>query len=157
MFIMETISKAYQTELIDRIYRAFRYKSRKVNSSQLRALRFRKIYFLKYCWFTRPDSGRYIIDGQDVSQLNDKQLSAVKTNTLVIFKTLIWLPITASTITSVIRYRGWSKPNANNRWTSIRYCRLVISRRLSSQTVSGGQQQRVAIAGNFWPTKVDRR
>ena len=153
MFIMENINKAYQTELIET--QALQGVSLQIQEGEFVAITgpsgSGKSTFLSIAGLLENyDSGRYIIDGQDVSQLNDKQLSAVRNQHIgFIFQNfnLIADYSVYDNIDMPLRYRGWSKAK---RKQQIEQALEIVG--LSSRAdyhpnqLSGGQQQRVAIA-----------
>ena len=96
------------------------------------------------------DSGRYLLDGKDVSRLSDKEMSQIRNRTLgFIFQSFNLLPDLGvmDNVDVPLRYRGL--PAGERRQRIDRALEMVgLSARkkhLPSQ-LSGGQQQRVAIA-----------
>ena len=98
----------------------------------------------------RPDSGRYILAGQDVARLSDDELSDVRLQKLgFIFQSfnLIAQLSVRENIELPLFYLGWPDDKAAAR--SIELAKLVgLESRLGHRPMqlSGGQQQRVAIA-----------
>ncbi len=97
----------------------------------------------------RPTDGRYYLDGQLVSDLNDNQLAAVRNKKIgFVFQSFNLLP-RATALTNVelpIRYSDHTK---NRRERARRALEAVgLGNRLHHRPneLSGGQQQRVAIA-----------
>jgi putative ABC transport system ATP-binding protein len=98
----------------------------------------------------RPDAGRYILDGEDVSRLDADQLSAVRNRALgFVFQSFNLLP-RASALENVelpLVYAGVHATERHRR--ALEKLALVglaeRAHHLPSQ-LSGGQQQRVAIA-----------
>lgn len=98
----------------------------------------------------RPSSGRYLLEGEDVSQLNDDQLSDVRLRHLgFIFQSFNLIP--QSTVEENIQlplyYLGWEPDRASDRARELAR-KVGLEDRLSHRPteLSGGQQQRVAIA-----------
>jgi len=96
------------------------------------------------------DSGRYLLDGKDVSRLSDKEMSQIRNRTLgFIFQSFNLIPDLGvmDNVDVPLRYRGL--PAGERRKRIDRALEMVgLSARkkhLPSQ-LSGGQQQRVAIA-----------
>jgi putative ABC transport system ATP-binding protein len=97
-----------------------------------------------------PTNGDYILDGVNVSNLNDDQLAEIRNHKIgFIFQSFNLLPRT-SAINNVVlpmKYGGVPKEERINR--AIKYLTMVgLDNRLdhTSSQLSGGQQQRVAIA-----------
>ena len=96
------------------------------------------------------DSGRYLLNGKDVSRLSDKEMSQIRNRTLgFIFQSFNLIPDLGvmDNVDVPLRYRGL--PTGERRQRIDRALEMVgLSARkkhLPSQ-LSGGQQQRVAIA-----------
>ncbi len=98
----------------------------------------------------RPSSGHYYLAGQDVSRMDDDQLSDVRSKYLgFIFQAynLIAQYTVIENIEVPLLYQG--KVNAQTRARCIRLAEMVgLGKRLDHRPpqLSGGQQQRVAIA-----------
>jgi len=98
----------------------------------------------------RPTSGQYRLGGDDVSQMNDDALSAVRGARLgFIFQSynLIQQLTVVENIEVPLYYQG--RPEAESRALAARYAeRVGLGNRLAHKPfeLSGGQQQRVAIA-----------
>jgi len=98
----------------------------------------------------RPTSGRYLLAGQDVSRLDDDQLSAVRGQRLgFIFQSynLIQQLTVLENIEVPLFYQGWDTVRSRSR--SLQLAATVgLSDRVEHRPMelSGGQQQRVAIA-----------
>ncbi|MFB3789316.1 MAG: ABC transporter ATP-binding protein [bacterium] len=98
----------------------------------------------------RPTSGRYILNGHDVSTLNDDQLSEMRLKHLgFIFQSFNLIP--QSTVEENIQlplyYQGWDPEASTEKAHEL--ARMVgLESRLKHRPMelSGGQQQRVAIA-----------
>jgi len=98
----------------------------------------------------RPDSGRYLIGGQDVSQLDDDELSAIRGARIgFVFQSynLIHQLNIIENIEVPMIYQGWSEADSERRARELA-AMVGLSDRLRHRTteLSGGQQQRVAIA-----------
>jgi putative ABC transport system ATP-binding protein len=98
----------------------------------------------------RPTSGRYLIDGRDVSRLDDNALSEMRLRKLgYIFQSFNLIP--QSTVEENIHlplyYQGW-EPEAGFKRARLLAEQVGLGDRLRHrpQELSGGQQQRVAIA-----------
>jgi putative ABC transport system ATP-binding protein len=98
----------------------------------------------------KPTSGRYILAGQDVSQLDDYALSKIRSRYLgFIFQSYNLIPqlSVVENIQIPLQYQGDDSPAALQR--CVRLAKLVgLGDRLDHRPteLSGGQQQRVAIA-----------
>jgi putative ABC transport system ATP-binding protein len=98
----------------------------------------------------RPSSGKYLLGGKDVSQLNDTELSHVRSRYLgFIFQSYNLIPQlnVVENIQVPLFYQGQITRQTRER--CIRLAKLVgLSERLDHRPfqLSGGQQQRVAIA-----------
>lgn len=98
----------------------------------------------------RPTSGRYLLGGDDVSQLDDNQLSAIRGARLgFIFQSynLIQQLTVVENIELPLYYQGWSE-EASRKVSVELATRVGLGDRLHHKPfeLSGGQQQRVAIA-----------
>jgi len=98
----------------------------------------------------RPTSGRYLLRGEDVSQLNDDQLSDIRLRSIgFIFQSFNLLPqaTVAENITLPLYYQGWEPERSRQRGRELA-ARVSLEQRLEHRPMelSGGQQQRVAIA-----------
>lgn len=98
----------------------------------------------------RPSTGRYILGGDDVSLLDDDQLSIIRSTRLgFIFQSynLIRHLTVVENIEVPLYYQGW--PEEESRGVAIELAKRVgLEHRLDHKPfeLSGGQQQRVAIA-----------
>lgn len=96
------------------------------------------------------DSGTYILDNEDVSQLNDKQRSKIRSEKIsFIFQNYNLIPDLSiyANIEAPLRYQKYTKSERKERIEAA-LSKVGLSTRakhLPSQ-LSGGQQQRVAIA-----------
>lgn len=98
----------------------------------------------------RPTAGDYLLDGQQVSQLSDEQLSAIRNRHIgFIFQSFHLLPrlSAAENVALPLRYSDVSPDIAIQRAQALLQ-RVGLGHRLSHkpQQMSGGQRQRVAIA-----------
>jgi len=98
----------------------------------------------------RPSEGRYILNGHDVSTLDDDRLSDMRLNHLgFIFQSFNLIPqsTVAENIQLPLYYQGWEQEKSAER--AFELARLVgLEERMNHRPMelSGGQQQRVAIA-----------
>ncbi len=98
----------------------------------------------------RPTSGRYILGGQDVSMMDDDELSAIRSTRLgFVFQSfnLIAQLTVLENIEIPLIYQGKSPRQARQRAIEMAE-RVGLQQRLDHRPsqLSGGQQQRVAIA-----------
>ncbi len=98
----------------------------------------------------RPTSGRYLLRGEDVSALNDDQLSDIRLRSIgFIFQSFNLLPqsTVAENIALPLYYQGWPPEQSLQRARELA-ARVGLEHRLQHRPMelSGGQQQRVAIA-----------
>ena len=96
----------------------------------------------------RPTSGRYRLDGKDVSDLNDKQLSRVRNAKIgFIFQSFNLLPrTTAIENVEVPMVYGDGRVDRKKAQTSLERVGLGNRENHFAAELSGGEQQRVAIA-----------
>ena len=96
----------------------------------------------------RPTSGRYRLDGEDVSNLNDKQLSRVRNARIgFIFQSFNLLPrTTAIENVEVPMVYGDGHVDRKKAQASLERVGLGNRRNHFATELSGGEQQRVAIA-----------
>ncbi len=100
----------------------------------------------------RPTSGRYYLGGQDVSQLNDDELSEVRSRYIgFIFQSynLIQQYTVVENIQLPLTYQGSGELSPEDQERTMELSRMVgLHDRLDHRPnqLSGGQQQRVAIA-----------
>jgi putative ABC transport system ATP-binding protein len=98
----------------------------------------------------KPTLGKYILDGSDVSSLDDDELSEVRNKKIgFVFQAFNLLPRTSAikNVTIPMAYAG--VPKAKRFETAKKFLEMVgLSDRLENTPaqLSGGQQQRVAIA-----------
>ena len=98
----------------------------------------------------RPTSGRYLLNGQDVSQMDDRRLSAVRLSHIgFIFQSFHLIPqlTVRQNIQLPMSYLGLSSEQAEERAQELAsLVDLVARMEHRPLQLSGGQQQRVAIA-----------
>jgi putative ABC transport system ATP-binding protein len=98
----------------------------------------------------RPTSGRCIIEGSDVGQLDDNELSELRLRHLgFIFQSFNLIPqlTVRENIELPLFYQGWDARHSSERAAELAE-RVGLGQRLTHRPaeLSGGQQQRVAIA-----------
>ena len=96
------------------------------------------------------DSGRYLLDGKDVSRLSDREMSQIRNRTLgFIFQSFNLIPDlhVHDNVDVPLRYRGLGAGERKGRIErALEQVGLSARRRHLPSQLSGGQQQRVAIA-----------
>jgi len=153
MLKMSQISKVYRTELVET--HALRELDLHVEEGEFVAVTgpsgSGKTTFLNIAGLLEsPSSGSYLLDGEDVSTLNDSRRSRIRNAKVgFIFQSFNLIPDLnlADNVDVPLRYRGWSKAE-RRRAVGDMLDRVGLGSRqgyLPSQ-LSGGQQQRVAIA-----------
>jgi len=153
MLKMSNISKVYRTELVET--HALRELDLHVEEGEFVAVTgpsgSGKTTFLNIAGLLEsPSSGIYQLDGEDVSQLNDRQRSRIRNQKVgFIFQSFNLIPDLdlADNVEVPLRYRGWSGVERRKAVGDMLDLVGLGSRKnyLPSQ-LSGGQQQRVAIA-----------
>jgi putative ABC transport system ATP-binding protein len=153
MLKMNHISKVYRTELVET--HALRELDLHVEEGEFVAVTgpsgSGKTTFLNIAGLLEsPSSGVYELDGEDVSQRNDKHRSRVRNEKIgFIFQSFNLIPdlSLADNVDVPLRYRGWSGQKRRKVIGEMLDLVGLGSRKdyLPSQ-LSGGQQQRVAIA-----------
>jgi putative ABC transport system ATP-binding protein len=153
MLKMNNISKVYQTKLVET--HALRDLDLHVDEGEFIAVTgpsgSGKTTFLNIAGLLEsPSSGTYELDGEDVSQLNDRQRSRRRNEKVgFIFQSFNLIPDLnlADNVDVPLRYRGWSSTRRRKAVGEMLDLVGLGSRQnyLPSQ-LSGGQQQRVAIA-----------
>jgi putative ABC transport system ATP-binding protein len=98
----------------------------------------------------RPTSGRYELDGTDVSSLDDKALARIRSRTIgFVFQSYNLLPGTSAVdnVATPLLYQGVSRKERTRRATEA-LDQLGLAHRLKHEPteLSGGEQQRVALA-----------
>ena len=98
----------------------------------------------------RPSLGAYLLGGEDVSELNDNELSDIRSRRIgFIFQSYNLIPqiTVVENVEIPLYYQGWSEHDSRGR--AVELAKLVgLGDRLNHRPteLSGGQQQRVAIA-----------
>ncbi|GAA3775422.1 ABC transporter ATP-binding protein [Flavobacterium ginsengiterrae] len=97
-----------------------------------------------------PTSGRYVLNGKDVSQMKDDELAGIRNTEIgFVFQTFNLLPRTTAldNVALPMIYAGYSKSDRNARATEV-LKQVNLADRMDHQPnqLSGGQRQRVAIA-----------
>lgn len=97
-----------------------------------------------------PTSGRYLLNGKDVSQMNDNELADIRNKEIgFVFQTFNLLPrMTAlDNVALPLIYAGWRKADRIERaMEALRNVGLSDRAHHKPNELSGGQRQRVAIA-----------
>jgi len=153
MLKMSNISKVYQTDLVET--HALRELDVHVEEGEFVAVTgpsgSGKTTFLNIAGLLEsPSRGIYQLDGENVSQLNDRQRSRIRNEKVgFIFQSFNLIPDLnlADNVDVPLRYRGWSGVERRRAIGDMLDLVGLGSRQnyLPSQ-LSGGQQQRVAIA-----------
>ena len=97
-----------------------------------------------------PTSGKYILNGKDVSQMHDNELAGIRNKEIgFVFQTFNLLPRTTAldNVALPMIYAGYSKSERTIRATEV-LKQVNLADRMDHQPnqLSGGQRQRVAIA-----------
>lgn len=153
MLEMKNVSKAFRTELVET--RALDDFSLNVNAGEFVTITgpsgCGKTTFLNLAGLLETlSSGQYLLDGSDVSQLNDYQRAKLRNHKIgFIFQSFNLMPDLNlfDNIDVPLRYRGVKAAERRDRIEKALDSVGLLSRKkhLPSQ-LSGGQQQRVAIA-----------
>lgn len=97
-----------------------------------------------------PTSGTYILDGENVENLNDDQLADIRNRKIgFIFQAFNLLPRTTALNNVMLPMRYANIPKSERLTVATKYLEMVgLGNRINhtSNQLSGGQQQRVAIA-----------
>ena len=100
-----------------------------------------------------PSSGQYLLDGVDVSRLNDRQLSLVRNRRIgFIFQSFNLIPRTnaLANVELPLTYLGVKQPHRRRRArAALDMVGLAGRADHEPNQLSGGQQQRVAVARAF--------
>lgn len=102
----------------------------------------------------RPDSGKVLIDGQDLTAMNAAQLRTARQNIGMVFQqfNLLANRTVAGNVAFPLEIAGWSKNKINER---VRECLQIVGLSDRAQhypaQLSGGQKQRVGIARALAP------
>ncbi|MFL9844338.1 ABC transporter ATP-binding protein [Flavobacterium rhizosphaerae] len=97
-----------------------------------------------------PTSGRYVLNGKDVSAMSDDELATIRNKEIgFVFQTFNLLPRTTAldNVALPMVYAGFKKPERTNRATEV-LTQVGLADRMDHQPnqLSGGQRQRVAVA-----------
>ena len=97
----------------------------------------------------RPTSGRYILEGEDVAQLNESELATIRSRRVgFVFQNFNLLSRT-STLENVelpLFYSAWTADGEHRAADMVKLVGLAGREQSHPNQLSGGQQQRVAIA-----------
>ena len=97
----------------------------------------------------RPTSGRYILEGEDVAQLNESELATIRSRRIgFVFQNFNLLSRT-STLENVelpLFYSAWTADGEHRAADLVKLVGLAGREQSHPNQLSGGQQQRVAIA-----------
>ncbi len=97
----------------------------------------------------RPTSGRYILEGEDVAQLNESELATIRSRRIgFVFQNFNLLSRT-STLENVelpLFYSAWTSDGEHRAADMVKLVGLAGREQSHPNQLSGGQQQRVAIA-----------
>lgn len=153
MLDMQEVSRVYRTDLIET--HALRGLSLNVAAGEFVAVTgpsgSGKTTFLNIAGLLETASaGRYILDGQDVSQLSDDKRSNIRNQKIgFIFQSFNLIPDLNifDNVDVPLRYRGFNAADRRQRIEhALEQVGLAARMRHLPAQLSGGQQQRVAIA-----------
>jgi putative ABC transport system ATP-binding protein len=97
-----------------------------------------------------PSSGKYLLNGIDVSSMNDNELAAIRNKQIgFIFQTFNLIPrlSTLENVALPLVYAGWNKSKREERAKEV-LAQVGLADRMKHKPneLSGGQRQRVAVA-----------
>lgn len=153
MLTMENVSKVYRTDLVET--HALKDFNLTVNEGEFVAVTgpsgSGKTTFLNIAGLLETySSGRYLLDGNDVSGLNDRDRSRLRNEKIgFIFQSFNLIPDLHlfDNVDVPLRYRGFNKAERKRRIEeSLEVVGLANRMKHLPSQLSGGQQQRVAIA-----------
>jgi macrolide transport system ATP-binding/permease protein len=97
----------------------------------------------------RPTSGRYILEGEDVAQLNESELAAIRSRRIgFVFQNFNLLSRTSAleNVELPLFYSSWTADGEHRAADLVKLVGLAGREQNHPNQLSGGQQQRVAIA-----------
>ncbi len=97
----------------------------------------------------RPTSGRYILEGEDVAQLNESELATIRSRRIgFVFQNFNLLSRTSAleNVELPLFYSAWTADGENRAADLMKVVGLAGREQSHPNQLSGGQQQRVAIA-----------
>lgn len=153
MLDMQEVSRVYRTDLIET--HALRGLSLKVDAGEFVAVTgpsgSGKTTFLNLAGLLETaSSGRYFLDGQDVSELSDDKRSNIRNQKIgFIFQSFNLIPDLNifDNVDVPLRYRGFNTADRRQRIEiALEQVGLAARMKHLPSQLSGGQQQRVAIA-----------
>ncbi|MFZ0247236.1 MAG: ABC transporter ATP-binding protein, partial [Candidatus Binatus sp.] len=97
----------------------------------------------------RPTSGRYILEGEDVAQLNESELATIRSRRIgFVFQNFNLLSRTSAleNVELPLFYSAWTADGEHRAADMVKLVGLAGREQNHPNQLSGGQQQRVAIA-----------